>query len=289
MKKITESTKQLSIVRAVTGIILSIVILVIAQILSLSISEILFNFGIPIAICNSIAGVLYVTLTLIGVNVLCGRVLKVSMREMRIPRFKVKSVWMLVALFMPIMVLMFFMITGGYWEIHRFDTETTLSTVTSAVLFYGLATGIVEEVIFRGVIMGCLEKQFNIQIGIIIPSVLFGALHIIGSSLDFISTVQLVIAGSIVGILFSLIAYESHSVWNNAIVHGIWNMVMIGGILHIGTSADSNAMFNFVLRNKMFLLSGGDFGIEASVISIFTYFVFCILAVVLIKKRKKSY
>ena len=67
---------------------------------------------------------------------------------------------------------------------------------------------------------------------------------------------------------FPLIAYVSHSVWNNAIVHGIWNMAIIGGILHIGNSADSNSIFNFVLDNKMFLITGGDFGIEASVISI---------------------
>ena len=146
--------------------------------------------------------------------------------------------------------------------------------VTGAVAFYGLATGIVEEMIFRGLVMGCLEEHFGKKIAVIVPSVLFGALHIIGNRLDFVSTIQLLIAGSIVGILFSLITCTDNSVWNSAIVHGIWNMAIIGGILHIGDSADSSSMFNFVLKNKSFLVSGGDFGIEASVISIFVYLIF---------------
>ena len=133
--------------------------------------------------------------------------------------------------------------------------------------------------------MGCLEKRFNIRIAIIIPSVLFGLLHIIGNDLDFVSIIQLLIAGSIVGVLFSLIAYESNSIWNNAIVHGIWNLAVIGGILYIGNEADSSSIFNFILDNKSFLISGGDFGIEASIISIFAYLLFIVLAIVQIRKK----
>ena len=133
--------------------------------------------------------------------------------------------------------------------------------------------------------MGCLEKRFNIQIAVIVPSVLFGLLHIIGNDLNFISIIQLLIAGSIVGVLFSLIAYGSNSIWNSAIVHGIWNIVIIGGILHIGNEADSSSIFNFILDNKSFLISGGDFGIEASIISILVYLLFIVLATIQIKRK----
>ena len=88
------------------------------------------------------------------------------------------------------------------------------------------------------------------------------------------------------GILFSLVAYESNSIWNNAMIHAVWNMVIIGGILHIGSEADGNSILNFVLKNKSFLISGGDFGIEASVISILAYLIFIILAIVLLKKKE---
>ena len=57
-------------------------------------------------------------------------------------------------------------------------------------------------------------------------------------------------------------------------------------ILHIGSQADSTSLFNFVLDLTSFLISGGDFGIEASVFSIFAYLVFTALAVVLIRKKE---
>lgn len=59
------------------------------------------------------------------------------------------------------------------------------------------------------------------MIAIFLPSIVFGILHIVGSDLDLISIVQLIIAGTLVGILFSLIAIESNIIWNSAIVHGI--------------------------------------------------------------------
>ena len=197
----------------------------------------------------------------------------------------IKPVWLISAIAMPALVLVLAILIGGHWEFNAFNVADRNATITGAIFFYGLATGIVEELIFRGIIMGCLEKRFNIHIAIIVPSVLFGLLHIIGNDLNFVSIIQLLIAGSIVGILFSLIAYESDSIWNNAIVHGIWNMTIIGGNLYIGNKADSSSIFNFILDNKSFLISGGDFGIEASVISIFAYLIFIVVASVLIRRK----
>lgn len=287
MEEVKRSTKELSASKAILGIVFAIAILVIAQILALSISEIPLNFGVPGAICNIVAGILYVAFTLLGTTLLCKRFLNVSLVEMRIPRLQLETIWLVSALLMPIFVLLIAMLVGGHWQTNTFDTKTTLATITGAVAFYGLATGMVEEIIFRGIIMGCLEKRLNIKAAIVIPSVLFGLLHIFGNNLDFVSVIQLLIAGSIVGVLFSMIAYESNSIWNNAIVHGVWNMSIIGGVLYIGKSTDSNSIFNFVLENKSFLLSGGDFGIEASVISIFVYLIFIVVAIVLLKKRSR--
>ncbi|MDD3404216.1 MAG: type II CAAX endopeptidase family protein [Hespellia sp.] len=287
MEETKRPTEELSTSRAILGIIFAITILVIAQILAFSISEIPLNFGVPGAVCNIIAGILYVAFALLGTMLLSKKFLKISMVEMRIPRIQLKTIWLISAVLMPILVLLIAVLVGGHWQTNTFDTETALATVTSAVAFFGLATGIVEEIIFRGIIMRCLEKKFNIKVAIIIPSVLFGLLHIFGNELDFVSIIQLLIAGSIVGVLFSLIAYESNSIWNSAIVHGVWNMTIIGGILYIGKSADSDSIFNFVLENKSFLFSGGDFGIEASVISVFVYLIFIAVAIVLLKKGNR--
>ena len=267
------------------AIVLSIIILTVAQILSFSISELPLNIGVTPAICNIFAGVLYCVFAFLGTKLLCQKLLKTSLLELKIPRFKVKAVWIISALTMPALVLLIAILLGGHWEINTFNSTDRNATITGAIFFYGLATGIVEELIFRGIIMGCLEKRFNIQIAVIVSSVLFGLLHIIGNDLNFISIIQLLIAGSIVGVLFSLIAYGSNSIWNSAIVHGIWNIVIIGGILHIGNEADSSSIFNFILDNKSFLISGGDFGIEASIISILVYLLFIVLAAIQVKRK----
>lgn len=277
--------KKISTLRMVLGIILSIIILAFAQSLSLGVSGIILQLGVPEGLCNISAGILYIIFTLGGVKILCEKFLKITMYEIRASKFQVKGFWIVIAIMMPVLVLLISILIGGKWEINKFDQETTIAIVTSAIVFYGLATGIVEEIIFRGVIMKCLERHFNIQIAVLVPSVLFGALHVMGNHLDFISTIQLLAAGSIVGILFSLIAYKSNSIWNNAIVHSVWNTIIIGGILHIGDSADSSSIFNFILENKMFLFSGGDFGIEASIISIFVYLIFCVIVLFSMKKR----
>lgn len=274
--------------RAAAGVILSVVILAVAQALGVAISEMLFGLGVPLFICNMIAGILYVAFTFAGAALLCKKILKVSLSEMRISRIQLKAVWLTAAILMPVLTVLSFLLTGGHWETDTFDTQTVLATVAGAVVFYGFAAGIVEEIIFRGLIMGCLEKRFHIKIAVIVPSVLFGALHIIGNRLDFISIIQLLIAGSVVGILFSLITFQSKSVWNSAVVHGIWNMVIVGGILHIGSSADSSSLYNYVIEHKSFLLTGGDFGIEASVISIAVYLIFIALAMILLKKDSQK-
>lgn len=277
--------KKITSLKITFAIVLSIIILIVAQLLSFSISALPLNIGVPPAICNILAGVLYVAFAFIGAKLLCQKFLKISLNELRIPHLKMKPIWIITAFVMPALVLVIAILFGGHWEINTFNATDRNATITGAIFFYGLATGIVEELIFRGIIMGCLEKRFNIRIAIIIPSVLFGLLHIIGNDLDFVSIIQLLIAGSIVGVLFSLIAYESNSIWNNAIVHGIWNMTIIGGIFYIGNEADSSSIFNFILDNKSFLISGGDFGIEASVISIFAYLLFIVLAAIKIKRK----
>lgn len=285
--KLRKATEKMSVLKVVIGIVLSIVVLIIAQNLALNLCEIPLLMGAPTPICNILAGILYVVFTYIGVKLLCSRFFKISMNEMRIPKFRIQPFWLFIGILMPILILLISALAGGKWQVNAFDLENTLATITSAIFFYGLATGIVEEMVFRGMIMECIEKKFGIMASILVPSVLFGTAHIIGNSLDFMSIIQLLVAGSIVGILFSLITYESGSIWNSAIVHGIWNMVIIGGIIHIGCNADNNSMYNFVLNNKSFLLSGGDFGIEASVISIGVYLLFCIAAIYRLKKKGK--
>lgn len=44
-----------------------------------------------------------------------------------------------------------------------------------------------------------------------------------------LSGLLVALAGTLSGIMFSLIAVKSGSVWNSGIVHAIWNIIIVGG------------------------------------------------------------
>lgn len=71
-------------------------------------------------------------------------------------------------------------------------------------------------------------------------------------------------------------------------MHSVWNVFMASGILNVGGEAMENCIFNYVLETKSDLITGGDFGSEASIVSIIAYLVFIVLAAVLLKKKSKG-
>ncbi len=282
------SEKKIGTGKTIAAILLAIVILVIAQSLATVVGSIPVMIGAPEAVGNVIAGVLYPVLAFFGVKLLCEKILKLSLEECKLSQFSLKPLWCVVAIVMPCLVSVVLLMTMGHWENSQFNGIEVSGVVTAAVFFYGLGAGIVEELVFRGVIMSALEYRCNKYVAIIAPSVLFGLVHIIGNDLDFLSMIQLVIAGSIVGILFSLVTYESGNIWNSAMIHAVWNIIIVGGILHIGDVADEYSIYNYVLETDSFLITGGDFGIEASVVSIMAYLIFIVLALVLMKRQKHA-
>ena len=133
-----------------------------------------------------------------------------------------------------------------------------------------------------------IDKNDPIWIAVIVPSVLFGLVHVIGMDFSLGSCLLVILAGTMVGIMFSLIEIESGSVWNNGLVHAIWNIVIIGGGLSIGEEADSYSVMSYVLDSKAFAITGGEFGIESSVIALIAYIVVAVFAFAMIMKKQKD-
>ena len=282
----SEEKARLSAAKTIAAIILAIVILVIAQIISEVIGSLAVSLpGMPMAAGYAITGILYPVITFLVVKLLCEKFLRMSLHDCKMPKFTLRPIWVVVAVIMPCLVSLVLCLTPGHWQNNMLNRSEISQIVTRAVFVVGIGAGLVEEMLFRGVIMNAMEKRWNRYAAIFVPSVLFGLIHIIGRRLDVLSIIQLIIAGSVVGILFSLVTYESGNVWNSAVMHGIWNIVMIGGILQISESAEEYPIYNFVLDTESFLITGGDFGVEASIVAILAYLVFIALACYLLKMR----
>ncbi|MBQ8245517.1 MAG: CPBP family intramembrane metalloprotease [Lachnospiraceae bacterium] len=274
--------------KMILSIILSLLALVVAQILSQLIASIVMLVKIPSFVANILAGFLYVGFAYLLIKLLCKKYIKGDMSDYNIPIFKIELKWGIVAVLLPIIITVFYILfIPGSFEQNALDIDSKLELLSAGIFFTGFGAGFVEELVFRGVIMSVIEKRFSKKIAIIVPSVLFGLVHIIGMGFNLLSCILVLLAGTMVGIMFSLIASETNSIWNSAIVHAFWNIIIIGGILQVGSEFDEYSLFSYVLDVKSFLLTGGEFGIESSIIAVMGYGLICLLAVLSNKKKNE--
>ncbi|MDD3222854.1 MAG: CPBP family intramembrane metalloprotease [Clostridia bacterium] len=165
----------------------------------------------------------------------------------------------------------------GEMRINSFSTVEIVLIIIASICI-GLKSGILEEMLFRGFIMKLLENRWNRYIAIFVPSFLFSLVHIPSMENFTIGGVMLlIISGTLVGVMFSLVAYKGNSISNSAMMHGIWNFVLITDILHITTSAGAygKPIFSLIIPSENILLTGGGFGIEASLVAIIGYLFVC--------------
>lgn len=278
--------KKLKIRTVILGIVLSILLLGLSQSIAFGISTSLVSFGISSVLGIILSGIMYVMVVLIGILLLIRKLIPLSLEEMRILPVKINFLGIFTALMLPLTVVVLLLVSGGQFEIGEIEESKYGLIVVQSILFYGFAVGIVEELIFRGLVFTLLEKFYNSRIALWIPSILFGALHIFGGVNDVISMIQVVLAGTLVGVLFTLVTIVTKSVWNSALVHGIWNCIFVGNIFHIGEEIKHTSIINYVLSSKDMLITGGDFGVEASIFAILAYSIFAVLFWV--KFRKNS-
>lgn len=66
--------------------------------------------------------------------------------------------------------------------------------------FHRLAAGFVEEMVFRGIILNILKDKWNTKTAVLIPSLLFGIVHIIGMDFSLVSCLLVLVAGTMAGI-----------------------------------------------------------------------------------------
>lgn len=275
--------------KAIGGSIAAILVLLVSQVVARLLASVLVIIKIPTGICNIVAGVLYFVFTYFLLKVLMSKILKLNMADYGFAKTGLKFKWCLIAIVLPLIVtgvyLLFFQ---GKFVPSDMNGNQIFTTLSAGIVFMGIAAGFVEEMVFRGVILNLLKERWNIWIAVIVPSVLFGLVHVIGMDFSLGSCLLVILAGTMVGIMFSLIEIESGSVWNNGLVHAIWNIVIIGGGLSIGEEADSYSVMSYVLDSKAFAITGGEFGIESSVIALIAYIVVAVFAFAMIMKKQKD-
>ncbi len=151
-------------------------------------------------------------------------------------------------------------LTGAYIVVGEGDTRN----LWTALIADGLFPAVTEEIIYRGILFRWIEEFAGSWAALILSSALFGLSHMQNPNADLISTVGLMFEG---GVLLGGAYMLTRRLWLPMGIHAAWNLTQ-GEVFDIPVSGtDSHGLLQAKLQGPA-LLTGGGFGLEASVIGI---------------------
>ena len=276
--------KQMKDKLIVTGHIAALIIIyLLSFVLPGIITDAIFNFPEQIDYLRIIVGVIFaISIFLYGSKLYVEKIMKLKLSDLRVKFKWPDPFWVIVSVLVPFSIVMFYYSTGKAEAIiDQSDLYSTRRFFIHLIFVSGLTAGIVEEVFFRGILMGFLEKKYGLVYAIIIPSLLFGAPHLINIDTFSIQIIiQVTVFITFYGMVVSLLIYYTNNIWNNISLHISWNIIT-GIIIKQGEFIDSN--FVLQLKSKSLFWDGGDYGVDVSFVGLTGIIIVGIL--VLIRKK----
>lgn len=147
---------------------------------------------------------------------------------------------------------------------YRIDGWGGLSNWVFVLFAAGFSAGFVEEFIFRGILFRWIEEFGGSWAALVVTSALFGFVHITNDNATWFSSAAIAIeAGVMLGGAYML----TRSLWVPIGLHFGWNVTQ-GLVWDVPVSGnDVDGVVNARLLGNE-LISGGAFGLEASVIAV---------------------
>jgi uncharacterized protein len=129
-----------------------------------------------------------------------------------------------------------------------------------AVLAMAISSGIIEEILFRGLLFRFLEQWLGSVVALGLSALLFGMLHLSNPGASWLAAIAIALEA---GILLGAIYMLTRRLWAVIGLHMAWNTVQ-GGVFGIKVSGTDIDGFLISKSQGSDLLTGGAFGAEAS-------------------------
>lgn len=137
------------------------------------------------------------------------------------------------------------------------------SYLLSAIILSALFPGVVEELLFRGILFRWIEEFGGSWVALAITSALFGAAHLMNPNANAVAAIGIGLeAGVMLGAAYML----TRRLWLAIGIHAAWNFTQ-GELWDIPVSGTLVRGLVEAELSGPPLLSGGQFGLEASVIA----------------------
>ncbi len=263
--------------------ILAMIILIIGIVLQGIVESWFSNYYLGMII----SALVRIAFTLVLAWFVAAKFLKIDAEELGLKLKKVDIGIIVAIIALPVLILIFYAyILPGQAYVAK--EGMFWGSLISAVFGVGITDGFCEELIFRGVIFRYMKKTLGVLPAVIIPAVLFASAHISNmQTFNIADLVILILAGSSVSVMFSMIALKTGSIYPGAFAHALWNILIIGGLFGIGEIVNGMNNDSYIIipvESSSKLLTGGNFGVEAAVPAIIGY----IAVAIFVCSKKKA-
>lgn len=177
-------------------------------------------------------------------------------------------------------IVIFLIYIFGAYSVVSINNISVILPVFSMALF----TGIVEEVLARGILFRIVEEKLGSYISLIISALIFGFLHLGNSGATLWSAIAIALEA---GLLLGIAYIYSRNLWLPIGIHFAWNLTQ-SGIWGANTSGGEAAgsLITSTIEGPTWL-TGGTFGPEGSIISVALCLIATILLFIPIYKQNK--
>ena len=135
-----------------------------------------------------------------------------------------------------------------------------LNLISFFVIF--IVVSLNEEIMFRGYVLNNMMTSMNKYIALIISSIIFMAVHLMNANLSILGTVNLFLAGLVLGMYYIYMK----NLWFSIGMHLTWNFFQ-GPIF--GFEVSGYETHSVIIQNIQGseIITGGEFGFEGSIIA----------------------
>jgi membrane protease YdiL (CAAX protease family) len=146
-----------------------------------------------------------------------------------------------------------------------------------------IAVALAEELVFRGYVLNNLMQSMKPQAALLLSAILFAILHSLNPNFNLTAFLNILLAGLLLGINYIF----TRNLWFSIMLHLSWNFIQ-GPVLGFKVSGlELPTLLQQNLRGSI-LLTGGEFGLEASWLTLIVFAIAIPFFYLLFHKKYKT-
>ena len=166
-------------------------------------------------------------------------------------------------------IIVLILLPFGYITVDKNPIQPVgVSAIASVlvILFGWIIQGATEEIVTRGWLLNILSTKYNIGVGLLISSTLFGLMHLTNPNVNYIAVINIIL----VGLFYGLYVIKTNDLWAVCGMHSAWNFAQgnIFGFKVSGLDVSVGSLIDLNLVGSDFV-TGGIFGPEAGITDTF--------------------